>query len=260
MTELNAENYYGKPSDISFFSYSQFKQFEHCEAAAIAVLSGAESKMPTAAMLVGSYVDAWFEGTLKQFRADNPQIFKRDGSLKSEFLIAEKIICRVQSDIMFMKYMGGEKQVIMTGEIAGEPYKIKMDSYHPGKAIVDLKCMRDFSPVWDSHQHCKVPFVEAYGYDLQAAIYREIVRQNTGDTLPYFLAVATKEAEPDIALLAIPPEVLDDKLAYIEEMTTHYAKVKHREIQPKRCGRCGYCRRTKIITEIIDYRDILQEE
>lgn len=254
--KLYEKNYYSKQSDIAYMSYSQFKQFEQCEAAACAQIAGAEVREPTTAMLVGSYVDAWFDGALNEFQESHPQIFKRDGTLKSDFEIAEKAIERVQRDPMFMKYMGGEKQVIMTGEIAGIPYKIKMDSYHPGKAIVDLKYMRSVSPVWDDAQKCRVPFVEAYGYDLQAAIYREIVRQNTGDILPYFLAVVTKEEEPDIFLLSIPPEVLDDKVAYVSERSPHYAEVKAGSIPPKRCGRCSYCRKTKQITEIIDYRDI----
>ena len=192
MIELNDENYYTRQSDIDYMSYSQFKQFETCEAAALAVLNGeTKQQPPTTAQLVGSYVDAFFDGTLDEFKTKNPQIFKKDGSLKADFTLAEKIIERVQRDEMFMKYMNGEKQVIQTGEIAGVPFKIKMDSYHPGRAIVDLKCMRDISPIWDDQQHARVPFVDAYGYTIQAAIYREIVRQNTGDTLPYFLAVAT---------------------------------------------------------------------
>lgn len=254
--KLYEKNYYSKQSDIAYMSYSQFKQFEQCEAAACAQIDGSEVREPTTSMLVGSYVDAWFDGALNEFQESHPQIFKRDGTLKSDFEIAEKAIERVQQDHMFMKYMGGEKQVIMTGEIAGIPYKIKMDSYHPGKAIVDLKYMRSVSHVWDDAQKCRVPFVEAYGYDLQAAIYREIVRQNTGDILPYFLAVVTKEEEPDIFLLSIPTEVLDDKIAYVAERSPHYAEVKAGSTPPKRCGRCRYCRKTKQITEIIDYRDI----
>lgn len=255
--KLTEQNYYSKKSDIQFMSYSQFKDFEQCEASALDTLFTIKKHIPSTAMLVGSYVDSWFEGTLNLFVEKHPEIFKRDGTLKSDFSIAEKIIERVQRDEMFMKYMSGEKQVIMTGKIAGVPYKIKMDSYHPGKAIVDLKCMRNILPVWDESQKQKVPFVEAYGYDLQAAIYREIVRQNTGENLPYFLAVATKEEEPDIFLLCIPPEVLDEKLAYIKAMSPHFTEVKNGIVHPKRCEKCSYCRKTKKITEIIDYRDIL---
>ena len=256
MIELNDENYYTRQSDIDYMSYSQFKQFETCEAAALAVLNGeTKQQPPTTAQLVGSYVDAFFDGTLDEFKTKNPQIFKKDGSLKADFTLAEKIIERVQRDEMFMKYMNGEKQVIQTGEIAGVPFKIKMDSYHPGRAIVDLKCMRDISPIWDDQQHARVPFVDAYGYTIQAAIYREIVRQNTGDTLPYFLAVATKQDEPDINLMFIPDDVMDEHLAHVMLNAPHIQDVKIGKVPPMRCAKCAYCRKTKIITEIIDYRD-----
>ena len=250
--KLTEENYYSTESDVAYLSYSQLKAFLACEAAAMY----ADREPPTTAILVGSYVDAWFDGTLDAFRAENPQIFKRDGNLKADFLVAEQIIQRVQEDEMFMRYMGGEKQVIMTGKIAGAPYKIKMDSYHAGKAIVDLKCMRDMNYRWSDDVACKVPFVEAFGYDMQAAIYREIVRQNTGDTLPYFLAVATKEDPPDIALAGIPAEVLDEKLRFVEEITPRIRDVWKGEVSPHRCGSCPYCRRTKKIKEILDYREL----
>lgn len=250
--KLTEENYYSAESDAAYLSYSQLKAFLACEAAAMY----ADREPPTTAMLTGSYVDAWFEGTLDKFQAENPQIFKKDGSLKADYQTAEKIIHRVQEDEMFMRYMSGEKQVIMTGEIAGAPYKIKMDSYHAGKAIVDLKCMRDMNYRWSDDTACKLPFVEAFGYDMQAAIYREIVRQNTGNTLPYFLAVATKEDPPDIALAGIPAEVLDEKLRFVEEITPHIQAVWEGQIPPHRCGVCAYCRRTKKITEILDYREL----
>ena len=75
----------------------------------------------------------------------------------------------------------------MTGEISGVPFKIKMDSYHPDK-IVDLKYMASLrSP------NMFEPMVKYWGYDIQGAIYQEIVRQNTGKRLPFFLNIATKE-------------------------------------------------------------------
>ena len=93
----------------------------------------------------------------------------------------------------------------MTGEIDGVPVKIKMDSYHPDRAIVDLKIMRDFQPVWVDGKG-KLPFAEAWGYDIQGAIYRAV----EGNSLPFILAAATKEKVPDIALISIPTDVLKD--------------------------------------------------
>ena len=93
------------------------------------------------ALMVGSYVDSYFEGTLDSFKANNPDLFKRDGGLKAEYVKADEIIERIERDAYFMKYMSGEKQVIMTGELFGAKWKIKIDSYIPDVAIVDLKVM-----------------------------------------------------------------------------------------------------------------------
>ena len=61
--------------------------------------------------------------------------------MKSDYKQAENIIARIERDKYFMKYISGQKQVIMTGELFGAKWKIKMDSYIPGVAIVDLKVM-----------------------------------------------------------------------------------------------------------------------
>ena len=46
-------------------------------------------------------------------------------------------------------------------------------------------------------------FIEYWGYDLQAAVYQEVVYQNTGERLPFFVAAASKEEETDIELIWI---------------------------------------------------------
>lgn len=86
---------------------------------------GTGRKSPSSALLVGSYVDAHFEGILDIFRAQHPEILKRDGSLKSEYVQAEEIIQRIERDDLMMKYLSGAKQVIMTGELFGHDGKIQ---------------------------------------------------------------------------------------------------------------------------------------
>jgi hypothetical protein len=94
------------------------------------------------------------------------------------------------------------------------------------------------------------------GYDLQGALYQEIVRQNTGKRLPFFIAAVTKEEEPDLALLAIPDEILDIKLEEIKEILPRIKELKTETISPNRCETCNYCKFTKKIDKIIDYRYI----
>ena len=130
-------------------------------------------------LLVGSYVDAHFSNELATFKAQNPEIFTQKGDLKSEYRNAEYIIQRIERDDMMMEYLSGQMQVIQTGMIAGVPFKIKIDCLHPDK-IVDMKIMRDFNPIWVEGEG-KLPFVEAWRYDIQAAIYQEVERQKRGD-------------------------------------------------------------------------------
>lgn len=241
--KLTNQNYYSQEANKIYMSVSQLKSFMKCEAAAMAELRGEYVRPQTTALLVGSYVDAWFEGTLDIFKQAHKQIFKRDGTLKADYVQAESIIERVQRDNLFMEYMNGEKQVIKTGEVYGVPFKIKMDSYHPSSKIVDLKIMREMHPIMGKS------FVEHWGYDIQGAIYREV----EGNGLPFYLAVATKEDETDIAILHIPHERLNEVMWSIKPKIERAALVKSGKVEPIRCGVCPYCRATKVLAEPIDY-------
>ncbi len=149
MMLLTNESYFSQEADREYLSVSQYKNFmgtlgkPACEAEAMALLNDEWEREKTTALMVGSYVDAHFEGSLDLFRAQNPDIFTKQGSLKAEYKKAEDIINRIERDELFMKYMSGEKQVIMTAEMFGTKWKIKIDSYIEGKAIVDLKVMRE---------------------------------------------------------------------------------------------------------------------
>lgn len=248
--KLTQENYFSKEMNQRFFSVSQFKAFERCPASALAELTGEYEREKTTSLLVGSYVDAFFEGTLEQFIMHNPEIFRRDGTLKAEYIQAEAIINRIQRDKLFMEYMSGEKQVIMTGEICGVPVKIKVDSLLPDK-IVDLKIMRDFANLWDDEKG-SLPYFEAWGYDLQGAVYQEIVRQNTGKKLPFYLAAATKEKTPDIDIVHLNPKSLDFAFDRFKANVELYDAIKQGIIEPERCEKCPYCKETKVLTKPTD--------
>lgn len=251
MSELitvTKDNYFSPEVEMQYMGSTQFKRFMTCEATALAMVKGEYIEEKSTSLLVGSYVDAYFEGTLDKFMSENPEIFTKNGDLKSEYKHAEVIIRRLERDEMYMKYMSGQKQVIMTGEIDGVPFKIRIDSYHPGKAIVDQKIMRDFEGVWKDG--LRLSFVEAWGYDISAAIYQHI----EGNKLPVFLAVGTKEKpEPDLAIISIPQDRLDYCLAEVKKVVHRFADIKKGLIQPTRCEKCPFCRKTKVLTEIIDY-------
>ena len=239
----------------------------------MAELHGEYVRPKTTALLVGSYVDAHFEGTLDIFKAQNPELFKRDGTLKSEYLQAEQIINRLEEDELYMLLMSGKKQVIRTGQIAGVPFKIKIDSLLDAAtvaeiirrfpetepvfgmgdgAIVDQKIMRDLEDDYSEEEMQRVPFVRAWGYDIQGAIYQAV----EGNMLPFILAVGTKEAATDIAALYIDDRELEAKLTEIEQLAPRFQAIKQGREEPRRCEHCDYCKATRKLHTIINYKAV----
>ena len=78
---VNRYNYFSKNNNRKYCGSSQFKSFLKCPARAMAALNGELQEEESTAMLVGSYVDAWFEGTLDSFKAIHPEILNKAGSL-----------------------------------------------------------------------------------------------------------------------------------------------------------------------------------
>ena len=72
--KLSDDTYYGKEANQAFFSVSQYKDFCKCEAMAMAKIRGEFEQPTTKAMLIGTLVDRWFEGTLEQLRQESPNI------------------------------------------------------------------------------------------------------------------------------------------------------------------------------------------
>lgn len=231
--EVTAENYYSREMSQAYFSVSQYKDFTRCEAMALAKIQGDYQQPVTRALLVGSFVDSYFEGTLTQFMTENPELFTRKNELKSEFKKANEIIGRVKADPLFMQFMSGEKQRIMTFELFGQPWKMKMDSYLPGICITDLKVVANFKnlPLWR--------------YDLQGAVYQAGVEAVTGEWLPFYLAVATKERVTDLDIFQIPQSTLEIALEEIAQNMGHFAEVKAGVVPPDYCGKCDYCKSIK---------------
>lgn len=273
LTPVTQQNYYDPAIQMEYMGSTQFKAFQRCEAAALAQLLGEYSPATTPALLIGGYVDAHYAGEMEQYREAHPEIFKRDGSLKSEFVHANKIIERMERSRLYSLLMSGRKQVIKTGFIAGVPFKIRIDSLIDAKtcqtlaeefpgaapalelldgAIVDQKVLKDFSPIWSDELTAKVPFVEAWGYDTQGAIYQDI----EGRMLPFIIAAGTKEDEPDLGAFYIPYDDLQNKLAEVEDNAPRYQAIKEGKIEPNRCERCPYCRATKRLTGIIAYNEM----
>jgi len=263
---LTAENYYSLEANREYLSVSQYKDFvgtlgkRGCEEFALAKLEGKWEDETTTALLVGSYVDAHFEGTLDIFKAKHPEIFTKTGELKSDYKRANDIINRIERDEYFMKFLSGEKQVIMTGELFGAKWKIKIDSLLPHMAIVDLKIMEDINKTfWIKDLGYHIDFTQYWGYDIQGAIYQEVYYQNTGERLPFYIAAASKEKFPNIEVIQIDDKHLQEKLYEIESNMPRIIALKNKEIEPDRCGTCDYCKHTKVLTRPIHFSELIGE-
>ena len=274
---LTSENYHSPAARLEYMGYSQFKDFLDCEKQALARVKGEIEDKSSPALLFGSYVDNYFseEIPMDTFVAQHPEMFTKQGTLKADYKNVDNVIKTIEEDELLLKYLNGEHQVIMTGEIAGVKFKIKIDSYHPNKVIVDQKIIKDMNDVWvevkdedGTKRNVKMDFVMAWRYDLEGAIYQEIERQNhlkeTGEDrkLPFILAVTTKEDCPDKELIELDQDILDNALAEVIEKAPRFAAIKNGEIEPAGCGDCNVCRSEKKLTGVFSYKKLfhLEEE
>lgn len=246
MMKLSDDTYYGKEANQVFFSVSQYKDFCKCEAMALAKIHGEFEQKQTKAMLIGTLVDCWFEGTLDKLREESPNIFYcRNGALRADFRKANEIIKRVQCDERFMQYMSGEKQKILTFEMFGVPWKMKMDSFVEGICITDLKVVQNFKSL------------AFWRYDLQGAIYQAGAETCGYGRLPFYLAAATKEVVTNFDIFQIDQPTLDMALQEIEGNMSRFIDVKAGLKEPHYCGVCDYCKSVKK-ARIRNYSELLE--
>lgn len=249
MIQLNESNYYSVEANKDYWSVSQFKAFCDCEASALASVRGEYERELTDALLFGSFVDAYFTDNKERFiREYGDLLYSRKGELYAKYQHAYDCIDAVEAQPLMMGYLRGEYQQIFTGELFDVPWKIKVDVLN-SFGIVDLKTVRDFEPVYKEGLG-RVSFIEAWGYDIQGAIYQRIVEQATGERKPFYIAAVTKEKVPDVAVIQIPQHILDTALKLVEAKIDRFDLIKSGEIEPNRCERCDYCKRTKRLTEL----------
>ena len=197
---LNEETYHSSDANLTWLDCSTYKNVvgtpgrKGCECRALAIAKGEYVTPKTEALLVGSYVDAYFDNSLAQFCADNMEyIFSKTSIKKFEktanpddlerltaFKQADKMIERAKKEPLFMKYVEGETQKILIADIEGVPIRVKLDSYD-GKRITDVKTAASITETYyakDLGQ--RLNFAEYFGYIEQAYFYVTAVEQNFG--------------------------------------------------------------------------------
>ena len=258
MLQLTSENYYSLEANQEYMSYSQYKEFLDCEARAMAKIWGGWEEPPSQAFLVGSYVHAYFEGTLKNFMTEHPEIFKRDGSLKAEYKMADKMIDTILKDEMCMAALEGEKEKIITFKLGNCMWKMKTDVLNLEKRrITDIKCIQDLgAKEWNSDKRAYELWLEAYGYIGQIALYQKGVQIAYNIIADPIILAVTKQEPPDKALIYFDDDRLNWELSQIIFYLPRVLAVKNGQEKPRRCEMCKYCRETKKLREVMHYSDL----
>ncbi|WP_418524779.1 PD-(D/E)XK nuclease-like domain-containing protein [Limosilactobacillus vaginalis] len=270
--KLTADNYYSHDTDWQYMSFSLFKDFEQCEARALAKLK--EDWQPTSSpvpLLVGNYVHSYFESaeSHQSFVNENhkelmtrPTKKNPEGHLRAEFKVADGMIKTLSDDNMFNYfYKPGKKEVIVTGKIDGYLWKGKIDSLILDKNyFCDLKTVDDIHKFHYNRDVAAPNFIYDREYDLQMAIYRELIKQTFGvECNPYIFAVS-KQTPPDHDAFKFEgmtdKYAMDDDIRKVKEMQPHFWKVMTGEERPIACGKCDYCREAKQLTGFTNASEI----
>ena len=256
-----SEQYYGTDANYEYMSASQLKAFigtpgiHGCEERALAELSG-QFTHDNKALTIGSYVDVMLTGTedeQHEFRESHPEMISSrgptKGQLKSDYRTANDMVARAFADAdnggIFMRALEGERQKVVTGEIHGHKFKGRIDVLGDG-FITDLKTVENVNRRYFNEGYWD--FVSWWGYDLQGAIYQELVYQSTGNRLPFYIAALSKQVPCDIDLIQVPQDRLDEAMERVTpDVLDRIEGLKVGELKPNRCGVCEWCRMTKVI-------------
>lgn len=269
---LTEENYYSSEASQHYMSVSLFKDFMQCEAAALAKLKGEWKQEETTALLVGNYVHSYFESkeAHQKFIADKgsalmtkPNKKEPYGHLRSDFKTADAMIQALEQQPKIIGLYGpGQKEVIVTGNIYGYPWKGKIDSLSlENLYFCDLKTVDDIHKGhWQEGSRQHENFIADRGYYMQMAVYIELIRQTFGVECQPFIFAVSKQTPPDKEAIDFNGDrdalYMEDAMRMIEENQEHIQSVIRGKEEPIRCNRCAYCRATKMIDLPIHACDI----
>ncbi|MBF7109921.1 PD-(D/E)XK nuclease-like domain-containing protein [Pediococcus pentosaceus] len=264
--QLTPNNYYTNEANWHYQSKSWFTKFEECEAEALAELKGEykDTSSNDTPLIAGNYLHSYFESKeahetfLESHKKDIFKYGNPEKGIKSDYLIIEKCINKLNKDPYFPRLYQGEKEVIVTGEIYGVNWMGKVDCLDLNrKLFFDLKTVdKIHKGHWSSEQHKKLNFAQSRQYDMQMAVYKELIKQTFGVECEPIIIAVSKENEPDLMAISIPQYLMDFNMEQIKEKQPHIQAVIEGEEKPNVCGRCSYCRANKTLDVITPLDEI----
>lgn len=202
------------------------------------------------------------------------------GKPNSNMITARRCIARAQADPVFMEYLQGNHQEILTAKMYDcdeIEWKAMFDVRVPGVRITDLKTAASMMsegwiPQWDIWKRLanrrglhptvkwqKGPWYEMFNYFRQAVVYMDIEKEHSGRDVPFFLAPVSKESygreeQCDIGpILEIGSHIehlrrrIKHERGYIRKHLPQVLEWKFGREKAPRCegDKCGYCASTR---------------
>ena len=263
----NKDSYYDPSTNWDYWSTSLYKDFERCEAAALAKLKDQWHPLSNPiALLVGNYLHSFYESEKahKDFIEENEESIiakagKNKGRPKAEFRQADNMIQVLHNDDFFNAVYQGKKEVPVIGQIGGLDWKGKLDCLNVDKGyFVDLKTVDDIHKRhWDNENKRWVSFIEDREYVLQMAVYRELLRQKYGKDFEAFIFAVSKQDQPDKCAIRFDDYRYAEALEDVPIKVKHFEDVKTGVVAPTNCGTCEYCRMTKELSGFVEVADLI---
>lgn len=275
---LTKENYFSPEAQRIYLGSSSFKAWDMmnngteefgnfieggCEAREMAIRKGLWTVDDKEVFMVGHYVHAWSEGpeAFKKFVNDNySDIYQKSGKMYAPFIRADAMIETLKkSELVTMLRDTPQKETVMTGTIAGVPFKIMVDIPNFEKGYwADLKTTASIRKT-SYKDGMRVSFIGSYDYKYQFAIYSEIIRQNLGlpegEYLDPYLIAVDKQEVPDHEVIYMGKDFIDYTLETIKSRLPRIVAVRNGQVEPIRCEKCEYCRDTKQLKKPISLLD-----
>lgn len=242
---LDPGNYHSPEARALWLSSSDVKKAMRCEAAWAAGEREDEDKN---AFVFGHLFEALVTGE----EYDNPLVYSSKGptkgQVKAEYKPAYDMAKAVRRSSMLAEIIDrSRKQVIMTGEIGGLPFRMMCDLLDVDGSIYDIKSARSFAPQYDDGHAAYRDWWAIWEYPVQLWIYREIARQN-GLTVPRVGLIAAAKDNADVQALTFSRETMEAAEADARYTIERMAAIRRGDT-PEPCGHCRWCVGQKIITE-----------